>query len=440
LVGVLGTFVGIYTSLVGVLNPDIPGAILPGLESIAPVLSGMGTAFATSIIGMTLALLTTFLLKLFNAEQFLAGIMARLENYLDNEIKINRKSFITRQLQKMEQLLENGFNRMGKQAEGIHDSLKGFKAFSKQFEEAAAHMEHFNHDLAGSMDDLKDFYVTNKEFTEGFSKDVKVFGERFTSLFNSIDNLTAQQVELRKFMEKSTKAQGENINILEENINILKRIDEQIAESRQALNETNSKLQKELAGDIKGLEELLKIITETAGEQQEIAGGYRQMLATISSLREELSNGFKSNTKDFQTTLEEIKKSYHSEMGKNVKVFAEHVSLSSKIINKGFDSLVNKFENLDLLLGKYLSGVAFNAADLEGAVSELNQVVGQVEEGIREHNQSIQSLRKLIQDELEISRELNQESSKEHEIKEHERKEGEGNAQSGEKSTEYSGE
>ncbi len=436
LVGVLGTFVGIYTSLVSVLNPDTPGNILPGLESIAPVLSGMGTAFATSIIGMSLALLTTFLLKLFNAEQFLAGIMARLENYLDNEIKISKRPFMVRQLQKIEQILEKGFSNMGNNTADIFEAIKGFKAFSNQFEEAAVSMESFNTDLAGSMHDLKEFYKTNKEFTEGFSQDVKTFGDRFTKLFTSIDELNSQQSEVRNFMEKSTTMQSESINILKENIKVLQGIYGEITISQQDLRETNKSLRKEFARDIDRLDELLKIIAKTAGEQQKLGSGYQELVQTVVSLREELSTGFAASTEEFTQTMEEVKKSYHNEMNKNIKVFAEHVSLSNKIINKGFDSLVSKFENLDLLLGKYLSGLAFNASDLEGAIKELNQAVSSVEANVREHNRSINKLSKLIRQKSFLTKGPLLEEKKEGQP---ELEEGEVNAQPGEKPTKHRG-
>lgn len=381
LVGVLGTFVGIYTSLVSVLNSDMPGNILPGLESIAPVLSGMGTAFATSIVGMSLALLTTFLLKLFNAEQFLAGIMARLENYLDNEIKISKKSFLVKQLQKISQTMETGFARMTDNTAKIYEAIKGFKAFSAQFEEAAVHMEDFNTNLAGSMDDLKEFYQINKEFTEEFSEDVKTISNKFDKLFMSIDELAGQQAEMRKFLESSNEMQENNIAILED-------IQQEITES-----------QKEFARDTARLYNLLKVIEDTAGRQQKIAAGYQEVLKTIRSIREELAASFAGNVDELNRTMEEIKNSYHDDMNRNIKTFAEHVSLSNKIINRGFDSLVNKFENLDLLLGKYLSGLAFNASDLEGAINELSQAVKSVEANIKEHNRSIQELRDLIREE-----------------------------------------
>jgi methyl-accepting chemotaxis protein len=414
LVGVLGTFVGIYISLVSVLNTNTPGNILPGLESIAPVLSGMGTAFATSIVGMSLALMTTFLLKLFNAEQFLTGIMVRLENYLENEIKISKKPFMVRQLQGIEKILENGFAKMVNNTDIIYEAIKGFQAFSTQFEEAASYMENFNTDLAGSMQDLKDFYQTNKEFTESFSKDVKTINNGFSQLFSSIDDLTGQQAEIRRFIQNSNTMQEESIHTLKDNINILQGIYSEITESQQDLRNTNNRMKQEFNRDITKLDKLFKIIDQTAGEQQKLASGYQELVRNINVISEELKAGFNSSIKDFSKTMEEIKNSYHHEMNKNIKVFAEHVSLSSKIINRGFDSLVSKFENLDLILGKYLSGLAFNASDLEGAIHELNRSVQQVKANIEEHNHSIRELGELI-------------------------REGEGYVRSGEESLNYTG-
>jgi len=61
-----------------------------------------------------------------------------------------------------------------------------------------------------------------------------------------------------------------------------------------------------------------------------------------------------------------------------------------------------------------LSGLAFNASDLEGAINELNRSVQQVKANIEEHNHSIHQLGDLI-------------------------REGEGYVRSGEESLNYTG-
>ncbi|MFW5992450.1 MAG: hypothetical protein ACOCQN_04585, partial [Halanaerobiaceae bacterium] len=87
---------------------------------------------------------------------------------------------------------------------------------------------------------------------------------------------------------------------------------------------------------------------------------------------------------------------YNSEMNRNIKTFAEHVSLANKIINKGFDSLIARFDEMDSTMGKYLGGLAFNASDLEGTINDLSRAVNSVNESIKVYNNSIRELKDII--------------------------------------------
>lgn len=388
LVGVLGTFVGIYTSLVSVLNTGSNG-ILTGLDSITPVLSGMGTAFATSIVGMSFALLTSLLLKLFNVEQFLSGIMARLENYLDNEIKIARKSHLSRSLEGIERNINEGFQQMAYYNHKIYDSLKGFEAFSKQFQEAADYMETFNNNLAGSMEDLKEFYQTNRDFTQNFSNEVQMLGKKLEQLFASIDSLTAQQEQVASLIEG-------DINVQEHNISVLDEIGEQSADSRKELKESYQLFRQQLKKDSERIESIFTEVEKAAEKQNQIARGYYDVLGTLQNVQEQITSGFENNVKELNQTMEELRGNYNNEMSRNIKTFAEHVSLSNKIINKGFDTLIDRFDNMDSTMGKYLGGLAFNASDLEGTINELSRIVRSVEEAIKNYNNSVQEFKDIL--------------------------------------------
>ncbi len=389
LVGVLGTFIGIYISLVNLLNPAGGNSILTGLESITPVLAGMGTAFATSIAGMSFALLTTFILKLFNAEQFLVGIMTRLENYLDNEVKISKRSFMARSFANLDHTIEKGFGKLEVYGNQIYEAIKGFAVFSEQFKEAAAHMEDFNTNLAGSMEDLKVFYQSNKDFTEGFSQDIKTLNRQFTQLFRSIDQLSEQQSKVIEFVEQGTELQRNSLAVLT-------ALSKEITASQQEMFNQFSKVWGVVKKDALKVEQLLQLTEKTAGQQEKISSGYLALINTLERVQQELTANFANNVAQLSDAMGELKKGYHNEMSRNIKTFAEHVSLSNKIINQGFDSLVNKFEQMDLILGKYLSGLAFNATDLEGTITGLNSTVKSVEHSIKLHNSSVRELKKIL--------------------------------------------
>ncbi|MFP4661630.1 MAG: hypothetical protein ACLFPF_05515 [Halanaerobiales bacterium] len=391
LVGVLGTFVGIYTSLVNVLNGS--EGLLAGLDSISPVLSGMGTAFATSIIGMSLALTTTFILKLFNAEQFLAGLMARTENYLDNEIKIAKKSFLNKEIKNIERCLKEGFNQLIEYNIKIHNDLKGFEQFSHQFEEAAGYMENFNTNLSGSMEDLKDFYQTNRDFTRDFTEDVHILAVKLENLFSSIDALNRHQNQIADLIEN-------NYDIQEESIDALKNISKQSSKSQKELKENYQLFREQLKNErerINGLHENLQI---TGKQQKDLVENYQYIVEGIDTLRKEVAVTFENNVKQLSSSLAELKNSYNSEMNRNVKTFSEHVGLSNKIITEGLDSLAEKFDENESTMAKYLGGLAFNASDLEGAIKDLSKAVRDIENNIDQHNRSVKKLNEMIEKEI----------------------------------------
>ncbi|MFP4015500.1 MAG: hypothetical protein ACLFUI_00580 [Halanaerobiales bacterium] len=388
LVGVLGTFVGIYTSLVNVLNSS--DGLLAGLDGISPVLSGMGTAFATSIIGMTLALTTTFILKLFNAEQFLAGIMARTENYLDNEIKISKKSFLNKGIKSIEQGMKEGFNQLIEYNIKIHNDLKGFEQFSLQFEEAAGYMEKFNTNLSGSMEDLKDFYQTNRDFTRDFTEDVHILAVKLENLFNSIDALNQHQNLIADLIEK-------NFDIQKENIEVLQGISKQSSESQEDLKENYKLFREQLKANRENTEGLIKNLQTTGKQQKDLADNYQYIVEGIDSLRKEVAVTFENNVRELNSSLAELKNSYNSEMNRNVKTFSEHVSLSNKIITQGLDSLAEKFDENESTMAKYLGGLAFNASDLEGVIKELTKVIKDIDSNVKQHNKAVIKLSESLE-------------------------------------------
>lgn len=389
LVGVLGTFVGIYSSLVHLLGSD---ELLAGLDSISPVLSGMGTAFATSIVGMSLALLTTFILKLFNAEQYLAGVMVRTENYLDNELKVADKSFLAKSFGDIEEGINKGFNRLYEINEKTYNAFKGFAEFSSQFKEAATHMDTFNNNLAASMADLNDFYQTNKKFTEDFSGEINKLSNSLFTLFTSIDALKGEQENLVSFLKGSYDMQNENTKTLVD-------IRKDFASSQELLQNSFHMFREQLELDSKEITETLNILQDTSRQQKQIFNAIEYLFNDLETLKEEVAVAFENNVIELKETMREIKNSYSSDMNRNVKTFAEHVSLSNKIMTNGMDSINNKFDQMESTMSRYLGGIAFNANDLESVIGDLNKSIKNINDNIKGLNHSFEDFKQILKEE-----------------------------------------
>lgn len=136
MLGILGTFFGLTFSL---RDMDV-NAISKKPELLGPILKNMGTAFYTSLTGIGLSLVITILIKIFNPDHILTGIMSEVEKYLDNTLRAKKymndsNKFQASIMRLPEELLErfnNSIDKMSSQNEksisdlknGIHDVLE----------------------------------------------------------------------------------------------------------------------------------------------------------------------------------------------------------------------------------------------------------------------------------------------------------------------------
>jgi archaellum component FlaC len=136
MLGILGTFFGLTFSL---SDMDV-NAISKKPELLGPILKNMGTAFYTSLTGIGLSLVITILVKIFNPDHILTGIMSEVEKYLDNTLRAKKymndsNKFQASIMRLPEELLErfnNSIDKMSSRNEknisdlknGIHDVLE----------------------------------------------------------------------------------------------------------------------------------------------------------------------------------------------------------------------------------------------------------------------------------------------------------------------------
>lgn len=407
LVGVLGTFVGIYEALVSVLNSgESITALLSNIDNISPLLLGMGTAFSTSIVGMSFALLTTMFIKTFNAEQYLVGIMTRLENYLENEMVMKKKSYLNRLFISLTSTLETGFSEIKDETNKVYQAISGFKEISRQFEEAAVHMETFNVDLGGSMNNLKDFYRINKEFTEGYIENVKGLNNNFNQLFDSMNDISIQQKSLKSFIEKINVIQDRNITTLE---NIEREINQsqvEIAVQTKTMKEINEG-HKKTVSLYQDLQKKINLLTEqNLLAQGDLKDSYEQNTIQISMLvaniehLQNMENEFieiQRENIEWQSQIRDIIEKHNSSQSSNLDQLFEIISKienrqdmfndSYQMLKETITSMSNSIssnlaENINLMeeaifniQTQYNEGLNKNVSKFANHVGQVNDVI-----------------------------------------------------------------
>lgn len=306
LIGVLGTFIGIYSALVNFFQSGQEiSVLLSDLNNLSPLFDGIGIAFATSIVGMSFSLLTTIILKIFNAEQYIIGIMTRLENYLENESNTDNQPFLARSFMEFKEIIKTGFKKNNQEINKLYNCMKGMENFSSQFEDAAVHMEGFNKDLEGSMKSLNNFFKMNEEFTNNFISNVKELNNNFVSnmqalnknfdkLFTTMNEISEQQIKLGKFMDNINSVQDKNISILGNIKTDINKSQMEIKDQTEYMKEINNKQEvlfvsfREIDNNlIKNLGRIGSIYKQLEDNLFKYNSGIKGMEESISNLRNE---------------------------------------------------------------------------------------------------------------------------------------------------------
>jgi hypothetical protein len=166
-IGVLGTFIGLVQtmSMLGPLEPS----------SLTKALTGLNTAFFTSIVGIFYAINTTIMLKLFNAEHVLLEQMYTLENELESESKTVQEHI--RQLQ-TEQTQHHQYRL---EQTGV-ESLSALNNIQVHMVTMADSMSRFD----AVSDSLTKFNENFKKSTKAFDKTIERMDQISTSLVENI--------------------------------------------------------------------------------------------------------------------------------------------------------------------------------------------------------------------------------------------------------------
>lgn len=152
LIGVLGTFIGLVISLAGVNGSQID-------QSLIAILSGVHTAFYTSIAGIIYSIVINLHTKYNNSEQLLLQIMLKLENY------IHFKDTKTGELKTFEELKKVRFG-----VDKMTTSLESLGTFSEELSKTTTNLNSFNRKFRDSSENLIKVFGNLSDLTDAFTR------------------------------------------------------------------------------------------------------------------------------------------------------------------------------------------------------------------------------------------------------------------------------
>jgi biopolymer transport protein ExbB/TolQ len=187
LIGVLGTFIGLVVSLAG---------IDAGLKdnSIMNILSGVNTAFYTSIAGIIYSISINLHSRIVNSEQLLIQLMLKIENFIHQSDHESSDMKVIHAMVDVKHAIE----RMGQSFIDVAD-------FSKNFEQATQNMYQFNADFGKNTVELSRLFGDMREVSSLFNERSKQIHDDFGRLFDYFNQQEAIQSSLVNHVHHSAE-------------------------------------------------------------------------------------------------------------------------------------------------------------------------------------------------------------------------------------------
>ncbi|KGP74682.1 MotA/TolQ/ExbB proton channel family protein [Pontibacillus yanchengensis] len=178
LVGVLGTFVGLVLALRGINENDIQ-------NSIMPILSGINTAFYTSIAGIICSVVINLHTKFKNSDQLFLNLMLTVEN-----------SILAEEQESANNQVVEAIAEVGNEIKSLKQSFIDVQRFSEGFERATNNMNQFNADFGKTTSRLKSMFTDMETIMESFNERSQQIHDDFGRLFDYFQQQETFQQEL----------------------------------------------------------------------------------------------------------------------------------------------------------------------------------------------------------------------------------------------------
>lgn len=428
LIGVLGTFIGLTTSLSSI---NLEGNDI--VSGVASVLAGIDVAFYTSIVGMGFSLVMTILLKVLNTEFMLTDIMlmteTRLEGAEENGMQrlIAISKMINESIQHLQQTNKQSF-------ETIEVAFAGFQNYTSSLERSAENLAVFNDGLSDNLQSFEQLFTDMQEVTDGFATGTRSLNENFATLFTYFKRMDSHNERQMKAFEQTyekikatTALQIDGFQSFEASVEDMKKftsslLDEQ-ASMQHAFSTVNEKtkqlvtqmdlqnkefksifgadLSTKLTGIIQQLNELsrefdkmgdsltqlpsaLEVIHQTQAEYKHLLSDRFQELKEFNRT---FSNHIKShatNTMTFEKHMQEAASSFDQIAMKNGQLLQE-INRTISQITQSLQQRENQWDNSVHILKDTLANYIHNLEDSLG--KRLEQIGQALQASMRETNE-----------------------------------------------------
>ncbi|NBJ71151.1 MULTISPECIES: MotA/TolQ/ExbB proton channel family protein [Clostridia] len=432
LIGVLGTFIGLTTSLSSI---NLEGNDI--VSGIASVLAGIDVAFYTSIVGMGFSLVMTILLKVLNTEFMLTDIMlmteTRLEGAKDNGIQrlIASSETINESIQHLQQTNQQSFKT-------IEAAFAGFQNYISSLEQSAENLAAFNDGLSDNLHSFRLLFADMHEVTDRFDNGTKNLNENFSALFTYFKRMDSYSERQMKAFEQTyeritetTASQIDGIQSFEASVEDMKQftsslLDEQASmqhafstvckKTKQLVDQMDMQnkefksifgtdLSTKLTGIIQQLNELsrefdkmgdsltqlpnaLEVIHQTQAEYKHLLSDRFQELKEFNRTFSQHIQSQATNTMTFEKHMQEAASSFDQMAMKNGQLFQE-INRTISEMTQAFHQRENQWDNSVHILKDTLANYVHNLEDSLG--KRLEQIGQALQASMRETNQQLRS-------------------------------------------------
>ena len=429
--GILGTFIGLTLGISGI---DISSGDVDVLkEGISHLLSGIGTAFITSIVGIGAALLFHFfhssVVKSLNqainkiadrmeelfprksAEQLMADI--RGENEKQTAILA---SFNTKLATSISDAVNHSLNdsEMSQNIEAIADSASDIKTILEQLNEGIKNM------TTSGQDALAETLKTGtNEALSHFSKTLQGLSETITK---TVDEMKKSSVSVNDNLRQTIEEISNHLNaVMETNESINKsaqenmdRVEEVMKKYRSGIENTNIQAEKSFKNMTEALTIKIHQMQNTLNDSKDAVTAFRgaailvsassqalnRQLESLKKYSEEYDKKIQNGIKTLSETTDKIRSEYNlvsegvrsinehwktystqfnnvdKELAKTMRTVNDEMQKYQKTLSSAYDTSQKHYERslkeYDEKMGQAYSNLSGSIEDLEEAIEKLN--------------------------------------------------------------------